>query len=432
MASKPSINLPEIAIVGRPNVGKSTLFNRLIGWRKAIEFKEAGTTRDCLYELISWRKKNFWLIDTGGLSFDHKDEWSAAIEAQVDKVIGRASVCLFVVDGQSSITTLDERIAENLRKLSKHVVVVVNKIDSDKHLAHVSEFYKFGFGNPYPVSALHNRGIDELFSELTREFEVGEDSELKETVRFTLIGEPNSGKSTLFNALTGEYRALVSPVAGTTRDFVEEWIKIDNFAVCLTDTGGLKRNRNFKTVPAYLSAIRSRHIIQKSDIVFLLMDAPRGPQRDTRMIFELAFESKKPCILLVTKWDLSKNVPQADYTKAIHREFHFLKSVPIFYISSLGKRNLKAPFTFGVELYKKMNQPVDPEKLMSFFKRMSTHPLFSTCGLVKLEQVSMSPLIFRLSMKRRNSLTEDRKKAFINQIRDAFHFEGIPITLKLN
>ena len=428
-----SLKLPYVSIVGRPNVGKSTLFNRLIGWRKAIEYAEPGTTRDPIFEPFVIQKKSCWLIDTGGLGFDKKDSFSKQIHGEVADLLTKSEVILFVVDAHDSAHALDHSITDMLRRSKKPVILVVNKIDTEKQEEGLCDFYELGFDPVMAISAQHNLGITALQKKIA-EFlpdPLEEIPKFKQAVRIALVGEPNSGKSTYFNAIIGAHRSIVSPIAGTTRDYVEEWLIQNEEALCLTDTGGLRRSKRFTTGIAYLSALRSKKIISRSDLVILMVDAATGPQRETRNIYNMIKKDRTPCLVLINKWDLAHNIEQSKYTEALRKAFPTINKSHILYISALSKRNVSNSFRQALDIVKSSQVQISELELKNFLARLKQHPVLGPLQPLRVKQVCVEPPTFVIRFKRRKHMTTSKHRTLINLLTKTYYGPSVPISVKV-
>ncbi|MBE3596152.1 MAG: ribosome biogenesis GTPase Der [Hydrogenibacillus sp.] len=337
------MRMPIVAIVGRPNVGKSTLFNRLVGERWSIVDDRPGITRDRLYREIEWTNRRFVVIDTGGIEPYPEDEIAKNVRAQAELAIDEADVILFVVDGQSGPTAADEEVAELLRRSGKPIVLAVNKLDHPKHVERRYEFFAMGLGEPYAVSAAHGTGIedamDAVLSHLPAETP---EREAPEAVSIAIVGRPNVGKSSILNALVGEERAIVSPVAGTTRDAVDTSFVYDGTPYVLIDTAGIRRRgRVYERAEKY-SVLRAKLAIRRADVVFVVLDAAEGVVEQDKHIAGEAEKAGRGIVLVVNKWDL---VAKDDKTydrmvKTIREELAFIAYAPVEMVSAKTKQRL--------------------------------------------------------------------------------------------
>ena len=318
------------AIVGRPNVGKSTLFNRLTESRQAIVDETAGTTRDRQYGKVDWCGREFSIVDTGGWVVNSDDIFEGEINKQVHLAIEQADEILFVVDAMNGVTDLDDHVAEILRKSKKPVILVANKVDSNEWLYNVPEFYSLGLGEPYPVSAVSGYGTGDLLDEIVKKLPEPTDDgeELEEIPRFAIVGRPNAGKSSLINAFIGEDRHIVTDIAGTTRDSIYTRYNKFGFDFYLVDTAGIRKKQKVTEDIEYYSVIRSIRAIEASDVCILMIDATRGIEAQDANIFGIIQRNKKGLVVCVNKWDIAED-------KSIEAQRHFEQAI----------RSRFAPFT---------------------------------------------------------------------------------------
>ena len=330
-----------IAIIGRPNVGKSSLFNRLIGRREAIVDDTPGVTRDRIYGSAEWRGKTFYVVDTGGI-LGEESAFSAGIEAHVNEAISECDALLMVVDGHVGITAADESVAHLLRRSRKPVVVVVNKMDDLKHEVHVADAYSLGFEHVVGVSALHKRNLEDLLDLLAGLLPDEEEHRDEDEIRLAIVGKPNVGKSSLLNRLAGAERSLVSPLAGTTRDPVDTSVVLDGRHFRLIDTAGLRRRGRMDSALEYYSFVRTLAAVDRSDVALLLMDASDPCTDMDKKAAAHAVEKGKGLILILNKWDLvsSRDRPGDTMTKRIREDLPFLTWAPILFTSALSGRGV--------------------------------------------------------------------------------------------
>ncbi len=344
---------PIVAIVGRPNVGKSTLFNRLVGERLAITHEVPGTTRDRLYAEAEWGGVSFILVDTAGLELDSSDsfdapfdearDWDlmAQVRAQAQMAIAEADVILFLVDVKDGLTAGDEEVAQVLRRTAKPVLLAVNKAESQARLEEAVEFYALGLGEPYPISALHGTGSGDLLDQIVRAFPVEEEEEELEAVKIAIVGRPNVGKSSLLNKILGQERAIVHDVPGTTRDAIDTQVEWEGETVVLIDTAGIRRKGRIQRGVEEYSVLRALRTINRADVVLLLIDAVEGATAQDAHIAGYILEEAKSVVVVVNKWDL---VEKDTYTMLVYMEhirtvLRFLDYVPVIFISALtGQR----------------------------------------------------------------------------------------------
>ncbi len=337
---------PVVAIVGRPNVGKSALFNRFAGRDLSIVHDRPGVTRDRLVVSARWDNFEFTLVDTGGIGLGDSEGFAGAIEHEVNLALETATQILFVVDIREGLTHLDRDIAKKLRKSDKPVFLLLNKAETDKHQAESSEFTQLGFGKPFPVSAMHGMGIADVKEELTKTWLVSEPLPPTRPTRVAMIGRPNVGKSSLINAILNEDRTIVSEVAGTTRDAVDVPFKWDEKEYVLIDTAGLrKKSRIDDALEAKMSG-RTVHMINRADVCVLVLESLEGVREQDKKIASLIQKSKVPCVIALNKWDIALDEGQGntdkrlEFSQAIERELFFLPYAPIFFISAKSRYGL--------------------------------------------------------------------------------------------
>ncbi|HBI81725.1 MAG TPA: ribosome biogenesis GTPase Der, partial [Bacteroidales bacterium] len=309
-----------VAIVGRPNVGKSTFFNRMVGWRNAIVDEISGVTRDRIYGKSDWNGKEFSVIDTGGWVANSDDIFEEEIRKQVLIAIEEADVITFLVDAQQGITDMDVQVAEILRRTSKPVYLIANKVDNNTIRMQVGEFYSLGLGDPWCVSSINGSGTGDLLDDMVKHFiDTSQADEQDEVPRIAVVGRPNVGKSSLINTFTGEERNIVTPLAGTTRDAIDTHYRKFGYDFIFVDTAGLRRKTRVKEDLEFYSVMRSIRAIESSDVCLLLVDATQGLERQDMNIFSLIIRNRKGVVLVVNKWDMveKNNKTVDDYTKFI-------------------------------------------------------------------------------------------------------------------
>lgn len=357
-----------VAIVGRPNVGKSTLFNRLTQSRTAIVDDTAGTTRDRQYGKVDWTGREFSIVDTGGWVVNSEDVFESEINKQVELAIEQADVTLFVVDAMNGVTDLDDHVAEILRKSRKPVILVANKVDSNEWLYNVPEFYALGLGEPYPISAVNGYGTGDLLDEVVKDLPEADDNgeQLEEIPRFAIVGRPNAGKSSLINSFIGEDRHIVTDIAGTTRDSIYTRYDKFGFDFYLVDTAGIRKKNKVHEDIEYYSVIRSIRSIEASDVCILMIDATRGIESQDVSIFSLIQRNKKGLVVVVNKWDLVEDKSTAaikHYEAAIRERFAPFTDFPIIFASALTKQRIFKVLETAVDVYKNRRRQVPTSEL---------------------------------------------------------------------
>jgi GTP-binding protein len=421
------MSIPAVVIVGRPNVGKSTLFNRITGQRRSIVGDEPGITRDRIQSEASHEGRRFELIDTGGIVVSDADYIPSQILTQARVALEQAAQVIFIVDGRTELTAADRELAAMLRKTGKPVTIAVNKVDTGANESLVHDFYTLGFRDIYPVSSEHGLGMDALLDHVTRDFPVEDEPAKQEGIRVAIIGRPNVGKSTLLNALTGQERSIVSPVAGTTRDAVDETIEHDGTRFIFVDTAGIRRKGKTKAMAEKLSVVMARRHIRLADIVLVVMDASEGFVALDATIAGYAHEGGRPVILCINKWDLTPTGKRKEFEQNIRDRLKFLEYAPMIFMSALKRTGVEKL----LDLIKRINE--------SAFKRITTGELnrfvetlhFEERKVLYITQTSVRPPSFVLFTDKAGPLHFSHERYLTNQLRKRFGFEGTPIHLKV-
>jgi len=421
---------PVVAIVGRPNVGKSTLFNRLVGRRRAIVHHESGTTRDFIEEVISWRSKEFLLVDTGGVHFAAKKTLESAVEAQARRILQDADILLWVVDLQSGPAPLDHDLAEILRRSGKNVIVVPNKADRGTQDAEAAIFMRLGFKEMIPVSALHGHGTGELLDAVAGRLPVKAIQQaLKPDFYIAIVGEPNAGKSTFLNQILKEERAIVSEMPGTTRDVIEELIPWRERWIGLLDTAGMRARSKQKEVSAFFSMSRTREAIQKADIVLLFFDAERGFLESSKRIARLICDEGKGLVLVANKWDKVRGAKNR-YEEILKKWLPFLGKPRMEFISALDGANLEGPLDAALALWKLYCSNIPTKSLNDFLKWVSAkNPPPPTVKLKFMVQYGTRPPSFSLFVKNMKRIPAEYFLYLRNRLVERYKFEGIPVLI---
>ena len=424
-----------VAIVGRPNVGKSTLFNRLTASRKAIVGEQSGVTRDRHYGKGEWNGIEYSVIDTGGYVHGTEDIFEGEIRKQVKTAIDEACVILFVVDVETGVTDLDEEVASLLRKSKKKVFLVVNKVDNNKRLLETGEFYKFGLGELYPLSAVNGSGTGELLDELVKEFKT--EKPLEEDIpKIAIIGQPNVGKSSLLNALIGEERTIVTPLAGTTRDTVYTRYKSYGFDFYLIDTAGLRKKKNVHEDIEYYSVMRTIRAIEECDVCIFMIDATQGLSAQDLNIFHLVQSNRKGVVFLVNKWDLAEKDTNATkrYTEEIKTKLAPFTDVPVIFTSVVNKQRIHKALETAIEVYKNRNQHIPTSQLnKQILPYVESSPPPATKGkLISIKYITQLPgktPKFACFSNHPNYIKDSYKRFVENKIREHFNLTGVPIEI---
>lgn len=428
--------LPKVAIVGRPNVGKSTLFNRIIGQRLSITDDQPGVTRDRIYSKASWLSKEFFVIDTGGIEISDAP-FQTEIKAQAEIAMEEADVIIFVVDCRSGVTDDDTFIAKLLYKTKKPVILAVNKVDDQKFKENVYEFYALGFGDPIPCSSSHGIGVGNLLDEAINHFPIQNEEEKDGAIRFCLIGRPNVGKSSLTNTLLNDNRVIVSDIAGTTRDTIDTRFKANGREYVVVDTAGLrKRGKIYENVEKY-SVIRSVDAIGRSDVVLLVLDASTGMIDQDMHVGQYVEEYNKPCIIVVNKWDLIEKDSKTmnEWTEDIRSNFKYLSYAPIVFLSAKENKRVHTLFPAIIEAYEAYHLRIQTSTINDVIQDavMMFPPSEFNGGKIKIyyaSQVGVEPPTFSIFVNEPKYLHFSYYRYLENQIRKNFDFFATPIKLE--
>ncbi|MDE6543098.1 MAG: ribosome biogenesis GTPase Der [Muribaculaceae bacterium] len=430
-----------VAIVGRPNVGKSTLFNRLTQSRTAIVDETAGTTRDRQYGKVDWNGKEFSIVDTGGWVVNSEDVFEGEINKQVALAIEQADEILFVVDAMNGVTDLDDHVAEILRKSKKPVLLVANKVDSNEWIYNVPEFYSLGLGEPWPVSAVNGYGTGDLLDEVVHKLPEKDEDEaeaLDDIPKFAIVGRPNAGKSSIINAFIGEERNIVTDIAGTTRDSIYTRYNKYGFDFYLVDTAGIRKKAKVNEDIEYYSVIRSIRAIEASDVCILMIDATRGIEAQDSNIFSLIQRNKKGLVVCVNKWDLVEDKSQAairHFEEAIRNRFAPFSDFPIIFGSALTKQRIYKVLETAVEVYKNRKREIPTHQLNTVLQEdIAAYPPPANKGkYIKIKYITMlkgsqiPTFIFFCNLPQ--WVKEPYRRYLENKIRSHWDFHGTPINL---
>ncbi|MDB8801975.1 ribosome biogenesis GTPase Der [Romboutsia sp. 1001216sp1] len=430
-----SNNRPIVAVVGRPNVGKSTLFNKLAGKRISIVEDTPGVTRDRIFTEVEWLDRYFTLIDTGGIEPDNGDIILSKMRNQAMLAMDMAHIIMFVVDGKAGLTAADKEVAQILRKTSKPVILVVNKIDNINQFDNIYDFYELGLGTPFAISSANGMGLGDLLDEVIAFFPKGLNTEYDEDIiKIAITGKPNAGKSSIVNKMLGEERVIVSPIAGTTRDAVDTYLERDGQQFMLIDTAGIrKKSKIYETVEKY-SVIRSMAAVDRADVVMIVIDAAEGITEQDTKVAGIAHDEGKGCIFVVNKWDLIEkdNKTLGNYTKEIREKFPFMMYAPVLFVSA--KTN------------QRMNKILETAEFVANenAKRVSTSALNDVIGEAVMlnqppsdkgkrlkiyygSQTGVKPPKFTLFINDKQLTHFSYQRYLENKIRENFGFEGTPI-----
>jgi GTP-binding protein len=424
------------AIVGRPNVGKSTLFNRLTGARQAIVDDEAGVTRDRVYGEAEWGGRTIPLVDTGGYVPRSDDPFERAIREQAETALADADVILFVVDVTVGITDVDQEIAQVLRRAEAPVLVLANKADNQEREWAASEFYQLGLGEVYPVSGTTKRGVDAMMEALVEALPDAAAEEVPDRTRISMIGKPNAGKSSLVNATLGFDRAIVTETPGTTRDAVHSVVRYEGEELLLVDTAGMRKKARREGVEFYAS-VRSERAIEEGDVCVLVLDATEELHKQDLSVLRQADEHKKGMVVAVNKWDL---VPKDDgtmdqYTKYLRQYLGTLDHVPLVYVSAVTGQRVYDLIDTALAVAEKRSQRVQTSTLNDVLQAAlkKKHPPSTSSGaFVKIKyatQVRTAPPVFVFFANHPEEVRTSYRRYLEGELREAFGYEGVPLTL---
>ncbi|MDT0293622.1 ribosome biogenesis GTPase Der [Mesonia ostreae] len=425
-----------VAIVGRPNVGKSTFFNRLIQRREAIVDAVSGVTRDRHYGKSDWNGREFSVIDTGGYAIGSDDVFEAEIDKQVVLAIDEADVIIFMVDVEGGISPMDEDVAQLLRKVQKPVFLAVNKVDNSAREEQAMEFYSLGLGEYYTIAGINGSGTGDLLDAVVKALPEVEDVEEDELPRFAVVGRPNAGKSSFINALIGEDRYIVTDIAGTTRDSIDTKYNRFGFEFNLVDTAGIRRKTKVKEDIEFYSVMRSVRAIEHADVCLLVVDATRGFDGQVQNIFWLAQRNRKGIVILVNKWDLVEKETNTmkEFEAHIRREIEPFTDVPIVFISVLNKQRIFKAMETAVEVYKNRSKKIKTSVLNeTLLPMIENYPPPAYKGkYVKIKFITQLPTPqpqFAFFCNLPQYVRDPYKRFLENKLRDEFDFNGVPISV---
>ena len=425
-----------MAIVGRPNVGKSTFFNRLTETRQAIVDEVSGVTRDRHYGKVIWNGHEFSIIDTGGYVTHSDDVFEEEIRKQVILAIEEADVVVFLVDVISGITDLDQTIAGMLRKIQKPVLLVVNKVDNATRLLEASVFYGLGLGDYFAISSINGSGTGDMLDELTSLFDRKEVEEEEEIPRIAVVGRPNVGKSSLVNALIGEERNIVTPISGTTRDSIHTRYRKFNHDFFLVDTAGLRKKGKVKEDLEFYSVMRSVRAIEHADVCLLLLDATIGIESQDVNIFHLIERNRKGVVVLVNKWDLveKETMTMKQFEEQIRKRLEPFVDVPVVFVSALTKQRIHKALELAIKVYEQRRLRIPTSKLNEVMQKAieENHPPAVKGKYIRIKYVTQLPThapAFAFYCNLPQYIREPYKRYLENQIRRHFNFTGVPIRI---
>ncbi|GFD76869.1 ribosome biogenesis GTPase Der [Tenacibaculum sp. ZH5_bin.1] len=427
-----------IAIVGRPNVGKSTLFNRLVKRREAIVDSVSGVTRDRHYGKSEWNGKEFSVIDTGGYIVGSDDIFEGEIRKQVQLAIDEADIIVFVVDVEQGITPMDAEVAKILRQVEKPLFMAVNKVDNAMRDADAVEFYNLGLGDYYTISSINGSGTGELLDAIAKEIPEPEEDEEKqdELPRFAVVGRPNAGKSSFINALIGEDRNIVTNIAGTTRDSIDTKYNRFGFEFNLVDTAGIRKKSKVKEDLEFYSVMRAVRAVEHCDVAVLVIDATRGFEGQDEKIFWLAEKNRKGIVILVNKWDLVEKETNTmrDFEAKVRQAIAPFTDVPIIFISALTKQRIFKAIETAVEVFENRKRRIQTSKLNETMLEIMEHnPPPATKGkFIKIKYCMQLPTHtpqFAFFANLPQYIRDPYKRYIENQLREHYNFNGVPISI---
>ncbi|MCW3089291.1 MAG: GTP-binding protein Der [Ferruginibacter sp.] len=423
-----------VAIVGRPNVGKSTFFNRMLEQRKAIVDDVSGVTRDRQYGVAEWNGKSFNVVDTGGFVPKSEDIFEREIRKQVLIALEEADAIVFMVDVATGITDLDESMTQLLRKTSKPVFLVVNKVDNHDRLLEASEFYSLGFDKIHFLSSISGTGTGDLLDDITSLIIESTEIEEQQLPKFAIIGQPNVGKSSLLNALTGQERTIVSDIAGTTRDTIHTHYNLFNKEFILIDTAGIRRKAKVNEDLEFYSVIRAIKAVDEADVCMLLLDAEKGIAAQDLSIFSMAVKKGKGIVVLVNKWDvMPKETNTArDYEAELKKRFAPFTDLPILFISATEKTRIFKAMEIALEVYENRKQKIPTSKLNDIMLKAveAYHPPVVRGNQVKIKYVTQLPVVvpsFAFFCNYPDDVKTPYKNYLENQLRLKFKLTGVPV-----
>jgi GTP-binding protein len=429
--------LPVVSVVGRPNVGKSTIFNRLIGERRAIVHDEYGVTRDRHYGESYWNGRDFTVIDTGGYLPDDMDVMVVGIREQVHIALEEADVVLFVVDVESGINTLDKSIAAILRQEEKPIIVVANKADNELRRLNATEFYELGFDEIFPISAISGSGTGELLDRVVDLLPENIEEDNDDAPKIAFIGRPNVGKSSLVNALLNDDRSIVTDIAGTTRDTINSKLNFNGKEYNLVDTAGLRKRVKVKENIEFYSTVRTEKAIRECDIAVLILDAERGFEDQDKRVLREAEKFNKGLIIVLNKWDLIKEKDTntvKEFENYIYEAVPQLSYIPIVTISALNKKRIHKVLEVSDYVLNERLKQISTSELNDFLEDiLSSRPLPMKRGkqlkINYMSQVKSNPPVFKFFMNNPQDMPANYRRFLENKLRERYKFVGVPITM---
>ncbi len=421
--------LPKIAIVGRPNVGKSSIFNRIAGSRKAIVESASGTTRDRIYADIKWKGKSFTVVDTGGFETSTRDDITALMLKQLERAVEESDIIFFVTDGRAGILHQDTELASRLRKTSKKIYLVVNKVDDKSQSSKAFDFFELGLGEPYPVSAVNGIGIEKLLDDVARDTQRADTVAKAPSVNVAIVGRPNVGKSSYLNAILNEERSIVHPIAGTTRDALDTDFDYKDRVYRLIDTAGMRHNAKLEAAADFYGGVRSKEAIKRSDVAMVLIDGLDGLREDDERVIDFCVEEGKAVIVVVNKSDLIKSVDAPKYKEMLVKKMSAIKNFPVIFTSCKTKKNIIPSLDLIWPVYENAKTIFNTEALAELLSKLNDSQEIRNRRLKfeYLKQKGANPPRFTLGMKNPKYSNENLRRYTENFLRNACNFEGVPV-----
>ena len=430
--------MPVVAIVGRPNVGKSTLFNRLAGQRRAVVADEAGTTRDRVIMPVEGITRRFFLVDTGGIAINNEEPLWGKIYEQVRSALADADVIIFLTDAIAGLQPADSEIADSIRRIGTPIITVVNKNEGERRRFATSEFFSLGLGEPISISAIKGEGIDDLLNEIEGLLPPGGDEKLDTNIlRLAIVGRPNVGKSSLLNTITGEERAIVHDVPGTTRDSLDSWVSYEGKPLMLIDTAGIRKRGHIEPGPEKFSALRSIQAIERCNVAILVIDAEEIATAQDIHVAGYVLESYHSMVVAINKWDLADEfgLNADEVVNDDRKRLHWAPYVPIHFISALTGEGIPALLKTAQELYaEQATQVKDTELNIALMDALAKHPPPSKgrrhLRLLRGEQKHIHPLTFTIYVNNPEMVHFSYQRYLMNTIRTTFHIRRVPVRLE--
>ena len=429
------MKLPTVALVGRPNVGKSTIFNKLIGKKVSIIEDTPGVTRDRIYGDVTYKNYKFHLIDTGGIDITDGD-FNKEIIIQASIAIDEADIIVFIIDGNTELNANDFKIRDMLKRSNKKVILAINKIDNEKRKNDIYSYYELGFDNIIPVSGEHSLGLGNLLDEITKDFVEKEDASIiDDKIKFCVIGRPNVGKSSLVNAIVNEEKTIVSNIAGTTRDAIDTPFTYEKEEYVIIDTAGIRKSgKIYENIEKY-SVIRAMKAIERSNVCVVVINAEEGIIEHDKHIASYALEAGKPIVLVINKWDTIKDKTIDEYTKKVRNEFQFLSYVPIVFLSAKTKKRIHTLMPEIKKVYENSKREIKTSLLNDVIRDaviLNQPPSYKgkRLKIYFVAQKGITPPKFVFNVNSKGLVHFSYERYFENKIRESFDLEGTPIKIE--